>query len=48
MAASYNMGMGGIAKAMEFQKQDNYYDLGLNNETSRYIFRVLALKEIQF
>ncbi len=47
VAASYNMGMGGVAKAMEFQKQDNYYDLGLNNETARYVYRILALKEIQ-
>lgn len=47
VAASYNMGMGGIAKAIAFQKQDKYYDLGLNAETSRYIYRILALKEIQ-
>ncbi len=47
VAASYNMGMGGVAKAMEFQKQDNYYDLGLNTETARYVYRILALKEIQ-
>jgi membrane-bound lytic murein transglycosylase D len=47
VAASYNMGMGGVAKSMEFQQQDNYYDLGLNNETARYIYRILALKEIQ-
>jgi membrane-bound lytic murein transglycosylase D len=47
VAASYNMGMGAVAKAMTFQKQDSYYDLGLNTETSRYVFRVLALKEVQ-
>ncbi len=47
VAASYNMGMGGVAKSMEFQQQDNYYDLGLNNETARYVYRILALKEIQ-
>ena len=47
VAASYNMGMGGIAKSMEFQQQDNYYDLGLNSETARYVYRILALKEIQ-
>jgi membrane-bound lytic murein transglycosylase D len=47
VAASYNMGMGGIAKSMEFQKQDSYYDLGLNSETGRYVYRILALKEIQ-
>lgn len=47
VAASYNMGMGGVAKSMTFQKQDNYYDLGLNYETARYVYRILALKEIQ-
>jgi len=47
VAASYNMGMGGVAKAIAFQKQGTYYDLGLNTETSRYIYRILALKEIQ-
>jgi hypothetical protein len=47
VAASYNMGMGGVAKAIAFQKQGGYYDLGLNTETSRYVYRILALKEIQ-
>jgi membrane-bound lytic murein transglycosylase D len=46
VAASYDMGMSGIAKAMEFQKQDNFYALGLNSETARYIYRILALKEL--
>ncbi|HTB31152.1 MAG TPA: LysM peptidoglycan-binding domain-containing protein, partial [Bacteroidia bacterium] len=47
VAASYNMGMGGVAKSMQFQQEDNYYDLGLNTETARYIFRILAFKEIE-
>lgn len=47
VAASYNMGMGGVARAIAFQKQNNYYDLGLNTETSRYVYRILALKELQ-
>ncbi|HRG57576.1 MAG TPA: lytic transglycosylase domain-containing protein [Bacteroidia bacterium] len=46
VAASYNMGINGIAKQMESQKVSNYYDLLLNQETARYIFRILALKEI--
>lgn len=46
VAASYNMGSFGIQKAMARQKVDSYYDLDLNSETSRYLFRVLALKEI--
>jgi membrane-bound lytic murein transglycosylase D len=45
-AASYNGGMGGISKKMDEQQVDNYYDLLLTEETSRYVFRILALKEI--
>jgi len=45
-AASYNMGMEGIQNVMEEQKESNYYDLYLNTETSRYLFRILALKAI--
>jgi membrane-bound lytic murein transglycosylase D len=45
-AASYNMGVGGINNQMQKQKVDNYYDLYLNTETSRYVFRILAIKEI--
>ncbi|WP_284651293.1 lytic transglycosylase domain-containing protein [Flavobacterium terrisoli] len=45
-AASYNGGMNGITKKIEEQKVTNYYDLGLTEETSRYVFRILALKEI--
>ena len=45
-AASYNGGMNGINKKMEEQQVDNYYDLLLTEETSRYVFRILALKEI--
>lgn len=45
-AASYNGGMSGIAKHLEFQEVSNYYDLQLTEETSRYVFRILALKQI--
>ena len=45
-AASYNRGMSGISRLLKKQLADNYYDLLLNNETSRYIFRILAVKEI--
>jgi hypothetical protein len=45
-AASYNVGMMGVNKQIEIQKVTNYYDLLLNDETSRYVFRILALKEI--
>ena len=43
-AASYNMGKQGLSKQEDFQKEDNYYNLALNEETSRYIFRILAFK----
>lgn len=45
-AASYNAGVYGMTKQMDRQKQTDYYDLLLNEETSRYVFRILALKEI--
>lgn len=45
-AASYNGGMTGVNKQIEIQKVYNYYDLLLTEETSRYVFRILALKEI--
>jgi membrane-bound lytic murein transglycosylase D len=45
-AASYNMGMTGLRKVINEQKADSYYDLLLNEETSRYLFRILALKMI--
>jgi membrane-bound lytic murein transglycosylase D len=45
-AASYNGGMAGISKKINEQKVADYYDLMLTDETSRYVFRILALKEI--
>lgn len=43
-AAAYNRGENAIARALESQQVDNYYDLYLNEETSRYVFRILAIK----
>lgn len=45
-AASYNMGMRGVERQLKRQQADTYYDLLLNSETSRYLFRILAAKEI--
>ena len=45
-AASYNIGRRGIDREMARQKNENYYDLLLNEETARYLFRILALKLI--
>ncbi len=45
-AASYNAGMTGISRRLNNQSANNYYDLLLGEETGRYIFRIVALKEI--
>ena len=44
VAASYNAGPGAISSRMEAQKEKRAADLWLLNETSRYMFRVLAAK----
>lgn len=43
-AASYNMGKAGLNGQLSKQKADNYYDLLLNLETGRYVYRILAAK----
>lgn len=45
-AAAYNAGPGSINKYMGIQKANDYYDLLLGEETGRYVFRILAIKEI--
>ena len=45
-AASYNRGITGINRLLEKQQAETYYDLLLNSETRRYVFRILAMKEI--
>lgn len=45
-AAAYNAGIRGISNQLERQQVTNYYDLLLGEETGRYIFRIVALKEI--
>lgn len=45
-AASYNMGMEGLRRVQEQQLADSYYDMMLSSETQRYVFRVMALKEV--
>ena len=46
VAASYNNGRRGVDRQIQRQDETNYYDLLLNEETARYIFRILALKTI--
>jgi hypothetical protein len=43
-AASYNNGFSGLSEQVDIQKETNYYDLLLNEETARYIFRIVSLK----
>lgn len=45
-AASYNVGKTGLDRQARMQHTYNYYDLRLNEETGRYIYRILALKLI--
>jgi LysM repeat protein len=45
-AAAYNMGEEGLTTEMLMQKVNNYYQLYLNQETQRYVFRILAAKII--
>jgi len=45
-AATYNVGRNGIETQITKQKTSNYYDLLLNDETARYVFRLIAHKLI--
>lgn len=45
-AAAYNRWENGLRRDMESQGVDNYYDLYLNEETSRYVFRIIAIKYV--
>lgn len=46
VAAAYNMGGPRLMRFMESQRALDYYDLNLFEETNRYVFRILAFKEI--
>ncbi|GGD23832.1 murein transglycosylase [Hyunsoonleella pacifica] len=45
-AAAYNAGNAGVSRRLEEQNVSDYYDLLLGEETGRYVFRIVALKEI--
>lgn len=45
-AAAYNAGNSGVSRRLEEQDVKDYYDLLLGEETGRYLFRIVALKEI--
>ena len=46
VAASYNAGKTGISKQLNRQQASDYYNLLLGEETGRYVYRIIALKEI--
>ncbi|MCB0381868.1 MAG: lytic transglycosylase domain-containing protein [Psychroserpens sp.] len=45
-AAAYNAGNAGVSRRLKEQGVTDYYDLLLGEETGRYLFRIVALKEI--
>ena len=45
-AAAYNMGINGVRRNIKKQGTNNYFNLHLNDETSRYVFRIIVIKEI--
>lgn len=45
-AASYNCGRSGLSRTMKKQDVNSFYDLHLNTETGRYIYRIIAFKLI--
>ncbi len=46
VAASYNGGQAGVSRKLDAQNQTSALDLLLAEETSRYMFRIMAIKEI--
>lgn len=45
-AAAYNVGQTRLKRELAAQRANTFYDLNLNQETSRYLFRLIAFKEI--
>lgn len=45
-AGAYNIGEGNFRRESQLQKETDYYNMNFGSETNRYIFRILALKEI--
>ena len=46
VAAAYNVGDGRLRKQITNQNQDNYYKMKLNQETGRYVYKVISMKQI--
>ena len=45
-AAAYNVGPTNFSKTLRNQGENSFYDVNVNDETGRYIFRLMAIKEI--
>ena len=45
VAAAYNAGPNKIIRHMDYQNKDDYFDLRLNSETTKYVYRLVAVKE---
>lgn len=45
-AAGYNMGHASFAENLSYQRASSFYDLYLNEETSRYVLRIAVIKYI--
>ncbi len=46
VAAAYNAGFASVDRQLERQKVTDYFDLLMNEETERYVFRIISLKII--
>ncbi|MGE5356709.1 MAG: lytic transglycosylase domain-containing protein [Deltaproteobacteria bacterium] len=44
--AAYNIGMTKFSKNMVSQEENDFYDMNMNSETMRYLFRLVAIKEL--
>lgn len=44
--AAYNAGAGRLREAIEYQGTKDFFDLFLPEETERYIFRIMTIKEV--
>ena len=46
VAAAYNRGLTGVMKDMKRQKATSYYDMTFSLETERYLYKIIALKDL--
>ena len=46
VAAAFNIGEGNLQRAINKQREDNYFKLKLNKETGSYVYKLISVKEI--